>query len=256
MSHSSCGLLVVPPVEDAAARSTSPRTETAFPITPHSPHQNHTMPTFVPGAILTRASISITADNLPPFQDPAAATHLTHWWPLPYAGGPNMQWGNHSAGWAITRASVGTEIQNSTLLDATLEINGRVGGKCGKNGSNTGGSGRLNPEYRGLLGLNAADPSWVITLDARFFGSAPTDPPGASMPDAQVQFLDPSNAVVHASAVPYNAPASVNTTFSRPPDVLTVVVAIPPFLRGCLGSPENTASESEATFRMRITVVP
>ena len=111
------------------------------------------MPSIVAGTIVTRASISVTADNLPPFVDPGAQTHLTHWWPLPYGAGPNMQWGNHSAGWALTRAAVGVQIQTASLLDATLEINGTVGGKCGKNGSNTGGSGRLNPEYRGFLGL-------------------------------------------------------------------------------------------------------
>lgn len=166
------------------------------------------MPVITPGQIQTNADIYITADNLPPFPH----TPHTQWSdlsgsPSQYHGGPNMQWGNHSAGWAITRALLEVQIEKPTLLEATIEIDTRCGGKCGKNGTNTGGYGKSHAEFRTSVGLNAhptAGGVWTVVVDCSFQGNMGADPPGIAMPPTTVEFFDSANMPVSTLSVDYD----------------------------------------------------
>ena len=126
------------------------------------------------GEINEHSKIRCTARDHPEFND----AHDS-WGQLPYNAGPNMGYANQTSCFAITTASNSVGLNSKKEYSWTFDMNNRLGGKCGPNGSNTGGDGKASPEYRTTINLPIipTNSSWTIRLS----GSATGDTPGGGL---------------------------------------------------------------------------
>lgn len=192
---------------------------------------------------LTNAAIFCSATHLPDFND----SHVGKVFALPYEGGPNMEYGQQTAGRAITHASLASR---GELFECVSDI----GGKCGPNGSNKGGWGRVSPQLDGVLRVTGAGPGGArvvltLTLSPRDVATEPGTPNLITMtiPALGLQRTITAQELANPVLVVLNGVRTGDLDFT-----LTTATLV----QGCFGAAEGTYPRKNVALGMRAAVAP
>jgi len=197
--------------------------------------------------IQTRAHIKCDSENSGSFED-----SKNEQFPLPYTGGPNMDWKGETCGFAVTEARVASS-GSATTLDVKISVENKFGGCCGRNIANAyGGYGELKPTVTGTLHLPRPDAgSWKIDMSLDLDHSSETGRITGGY-DVTLRGKSGDPADVHSFSAPFTSGNIPFHASNVKPGVYDLTWNFPAMLRGCLGSRFGTRSESQATAAFTI----
>lgn len=190
----------------------------------------------------TNAVIFCNAEGLPDFND----SHAGKIFALPYSGGPNMEYGQQTGARAITNATLSS---NATRFESLTEI----GGKCGRNGTNKGGWGKVSPQLDGVLRVTHAGPGTRLALTVSITpNDLATEPSTTEWLTLTVPRLGLQRKV---SRQELTNPVLI-TLNSVPSGDLEFTLTTATFVQGCFGASENSYPRKNVAVVLRAVVLP
>lgn len=215
----------------------APGCRTKTPPPTHAPSVQ-----IVASRYLTNAAIFCNAVDLPDFND----SHVGKTFALPYSGGPNMEYGQQTAGRAITTATLSSD---GTRFESVTDI----GGKCGRNGTNKGGWGKVSPQFDGVLRVSHARPGTRLALTVSITPSdLATEPNTTDWLTLTIPRLGYQRTL---SRQELGNPVLITLT-SLPAGDLEFTLTTATFTQGCFGASENSYPRKNVAVVLHAAVLP